>query len=45
MAKSNQSKHKQVVKSTSQATKTNVKTSTMSVGQKRSFKLYRGQGR
>lgn len=45
MAKAAQSKHKQVVKSTSQAAKTNVKTSSMSADQKRYFKRYRGQGR
>lgn len=45
MAKLGQTLHKQVVKRTSQASKTNVKTSTLSADQKRSFKRYRGQGR
>ena len=39
------SKFKSVIKCTSQATKTNIKTSSMPKAQKRTFKMYRGQGK
>jgi hypothetical protein len=39
------SKMKSVIKHTSQANCTNVKTSTMNKSQKNSFKRYRGQGK
>lgn len=44
MAKTSDSKHKKVVKTTSQGGR-NPKTSAMNKVQKRTFKAYRGQGR